>query len=134
MFEKSELKLTNVDWPEVGKYLTLNLTWDEVERKGLQDVVPKRKPGKRGNPTMAYLDGGPKNKKNVAKWENNYEMPVRKPTEYEQKIMIAKSLEIAAKLVMKNHFYLVGDEIRKQAEGGPIGLELTSALARVVML
>ena len=35
---------------------------------------------------------------------------------------------------MKNHFYLVGDEIRKQTEGGPIGLELTSALVRMAMI
>ena len=37
-------------------------------------------------------------------------------------------------MVMRNHYYLVGEEIRKQAEGGPIGLELTTALARMVMI
>ena len=61
-------------------------------------------------------------------------MPVSKPSQEQQVEMIAKCVEIAAKLVMRNHFYHFGEEIRKQAEGGPIGLELTTALARMVMI
>ena len=33
---------------------------------------------------MAYLDGGPNNKRNVSKLENNYDIPVREPTESEK--------------------------------------------------
>ena len=134
MVKKSGIIVAGADWVEVGKYLALNLSWEEVETSGLVSVVPKRNAGLSGKPTMAYLDGGPKNKKNPEKWNNFYEMPSRAPTEAEQTEMIAKCVEIAAKLVMRNHFYLVGEEIRKQAEGGPIGLELTTALARMVMV
>ena len=83
---------------------------------------------------MAYLDGGPNNVKNREKWTKYYEMPNRRPVESEQTKMLAKCVEIAAKLVMRNHFYLIGDEIRKQAEGGPIRLALTTALARMTMI
>ena len=36
--------------------------------------------------------------------------------------------------VMSNHVYKVGDTIHLQTDGGPMGLKLTGAIARVVMM
>ena len=134
MIRKSGIIATDVDWLEVGKYLAVTLDWIEIESAGIENVVPKRKAGIKGRPTVAYLDGGPNNQKNVEKWTEYYELPSRAPTQAEQTEMMVNCVEIAAKLVMRNHFYLVGNETRKQAEGGPIGLELTTALARMTMI
>ena len=83
---------------------------------------------------MAYLDGGDKNKKNVVQWEKLWDMPSRLPSEVEKSKMVSKLVEIVTREVMANHYYAVGDTIRKQTDGGPIGLKLTGAIARIVML
>ena len=61
-------------------------------------------------------------------------MPGRLPNEIEKAKIMAKTIEIVTRETMTRHFYAVGDTIRKQTDGGPIGLQLTGAIARVVML
>ena len=61
-------------------------------------------------------------------------MPKRKPKKFEVKKMLAVGICIAVKVVMKNHIYRFGGELRRQQEGGPIGVELTGALADLFML
>ena len=51
----------------MGKHLAVCVAKQELEMLGLEEVVPKRKGGER-KVTMAYLDGGEKNKKNIEKW------------------------------------------------------------------
>ena len=133
MVEESGLDFEGVDWSEVGKYLVVNVTRQELEALGLGEVVPKRKGADR-KVTMAYLDGGEKNKKNTEKWNKLWNMPNRRPNGAEQAKMMSKIVEIATKEVMSRHFYAIGDKIMKQAEGGPIGLQLSQAIARLVML
>ena len=61
--------------------------------------------------------------------------PHRRPaTAQEEKKVLAEVLKIAILAVLKNHAYQFGGEVRLQEEGGPIGLELAGALARVVLL
>ena len=130
--EKCGLEYEGVDWAEVGKHLAVCLSRQELEQLGISEVVPKRKGAER-KVTMAYLDGG-KNKKNTAKWDKLWDMPQRLPTRNEKSKMIAKTLEIVTKEVMSKHYYAVGNTVKKQTDGGPIGLQLTGAVARVVML
>ena len=47
MIEMSEMEIDNVDWQEVGKYLAVMLSEEEIETEGLSLVVPKRKTNKR---------------------------------------------------------------------------------------
>ena len=132
MVEKCGLEFEGADWIEMGKHLAVCLSRQEIEDLDLTEVVPRRK-GPERRVTMAYLDGG-KSKKNVEKWERLWNMPQRLPSELEKSKMVSKLLEIVTKEVMTKHFYAVGDIIRKQTDGGPIGLQLTGAIARVVML
>ena len=46
---------------------------------------------------------------------------------------MAEALNIVIKVIMKNHVYECNNETKKQKEGGPIGLELTGELAKVLM-
>ena len=48
--------------------------------------------------------------------------------------MIALALESGITAVMKSYMYRFNDDIYLQKGGGPIGLELTGAIARVFML
>ena len=48
--------------------------------------------------------------------------------------MLALALEIAIKVAMGNHLYSFNGSVRLQLEGGPIGNQLSGALAKVYML
>ena len=47
--------------------------------------------------------------------------------------MLAKALYIAIKFTMENHVYAFASTMKKQAKGGPIGLELTGEIANIYM-
>lgn len=47
--------------------------------------------------------------------------------------MLKESLKIALEMIMKNHTYKFEDVIRKQKEGGAIGIDLTGEMARIFM-
>ena len=49
MIESSELEMQNVDWQEVGKYLAVMMTEEEITAEGLRHVVPRRREGVRDN-------------------------------------------------------------------------------------
>ena len=46
MILKSKMKIENVDWREVAKYIAVEIPAEEIEKEGLSLVIPKRK----GNP------------------------------------------------------------------------------------
>ena len=60
--------------------------------------------------------------------------PQRMPTEIEKKTMLAQVIRVAMLAVLKNHTYQFNKEARRQNDGGPIGLEMAGAMARVVMI
>ena len=43
MILNSELEMKNVDWHQVGKYLAVMMSKDEIQQEGLQHVIPKRR-------------------------------------------------------------------------------------------
>ena len=51
MVESSEDQPDGVDWLEVGKYLAVTMTKEEIDKEGLVHVLPKRKKG----PNRKYL-------------------------------------------------------------------------------
>jgi hypothetical protein len=66
--------------------------------------------------------------------ENLFHNPERKPTAQERRLMFALLLELMIVRVMKNHVYSFNGVNKLQQEGGPIGLKLSGAVAKVVML
>ena len=127
MIENSELEMQNVDWQEVGKYLAVMMTEEEITAEGLRHVVPRRREGVRRlrRITIRYLH----QKKNSTKW-----LPARRPGVRQQRRMLALAISFGVKMVMSNHTYKLGDRIYLQAQGGPIGLELTGAVSRPFMM
>ena len=66
--------------------------------------------------------------------EEPFLKPVRTPTDTEKRNMLAKSIEIMIIATLENHIYKFGNEIRRQKEGGPIGLAITGEIADCYML
>ena len=71
--ENSEDEVKNVDYVEVGKYLAVTMTREDVTREGLANVVPKRKEETGREISVAYLC----NKDNVDKWKKARKPGVR---------------------------------------------------------
>ena len=63
-----------------------------------------------------------------------FRLPEKSPTVLQRRKMIGLALEVGIKAVMQGHMYQLDGKIHLQSEGGPIGLELSGALARVIML
>ena len=123
MIEESDMSIENVDWHEVGKYLFVMMSKDEIEREGLNHVVPKRKSNR--DITINYLQ----NKKNDENWSKG-----RKPGRRQKGKILSLTIYLGVQQVLASHTYKVGDTIYLQMQGGPIGLELTGAVCRPFMM
>ena len=124
MIEQSEKQIESVDWNELSRYLAVTLSKEEIEKEGLQHVLPKRKSNNNRKVSVAYLS----NKKNTENWTT-----ARTPGHRQKRKMIALAVTTGIKACMENHLYMVGDTTYLQNEGGPIGLELTGAVSRAFM-
>ena len=128
---KSDLEI-NVDSDELGLYLTLILSKEEIEVENLQDVTAQWRHeghGKKPGITTAKVLADTR-----AKGNTKFDRPKRSPTKQEKRKMVAMAIKAGIKIVMKSHVYRFNGKIFLQTEGGPIGLELTGAISRVYML
>ena len=127
-FENSRIKTEGIDYEELGLYLSLNKETEELDREGLGEVCPKRAHnGRKPEITSSGIK--------VSK-QDRFEPWIkarRNPNEEEEKRMFKIALEIGLTVVMKNHTYEFARSIRKQSEGGPIGMDLTGTVAKVFM-
>ena len=53
---------------------------------------------------------------------------VRKPSQSETKKLIGILVSKTTEIVMSNHFFTIGDEVRFQSVGGAIGSDLTGEI------
>ena len=55
------------------------------------------------------------------------------PNKVVEKAMLSETLRLEVKYIMENHTWIY-ETTRKQARGGPIGLELTGEIAAILMM
>ena len=80
---------------------------------GLGEVVQERLHNKSTAPGITsreILDRGPNC---LSKWKP----PSRSPSEQERRKMLGKMLEISIIICMENHYYMLGNKVRRQARG-----------------
>ena len=66
----------------------------------------------------------------LSKWRQiNPDVELR---DTERRLILAKAVKVAVKIIFANHIYQFGGKKYKQVAGGPIGLRLTRLVARVV--
>ena len=130
-FRQSRLEVEGVDDKELGLYLAMNKTEKELEELGLLEYCPRRKT-KRGRPPTitGKATTSNENKERFQPWSP----PAKVPDKVIEKTMLSEALHIAVKYIMENHIYRFNDTIKKQARGGPIGLELTGEIAAILMM
>ena len=129
-FESSDFSLEGVNFKELGLYLAVNLTDQELASRSLASLCPTRKYPKAKRLTMTGCSNRGKDIDRFAPWL----CPRRQPTAKEKRLMVVQGLWIALRKVMHNHVYVFDGVVRKQVRGGPIGLRLTGDIAQVFML
>ena len=128
-FYESNYEMEETDSKEIGLYIALNMTVDEIEEEKLTKYCPKRK-HKKGKPviTGCATDNNPTNRHKP--WNPPEDTT---PDENTKKKMMATALKVVIKFIMGNHIYNINGTLKKQTKGGPIGLELTGDIAQIYM-
>ena len=137
VLRSGKLDVANVEWHEVGKYIAITMPTPEQDRLGIRDVIPKRTVGDNARgpkPGAAYWDSDvierKENGKTVqrAKW-----IRAPKPNGTQRNKMLARMMSKAVETSMTNHMYRFNGKVYHQRDGGPIGDELSQAVARMSM-
>ena len=130
VFESSDVTVHGIDYEELGLYISLSRSAEEIEALGLSDVCPTRA-GRRGRrPTITSSGKSFKKVDRFRPWVPS----VSVPCERQKRKMFTDALRIGLDVVMKNHVYEFDGRVMLQQEGGPIGLELTGNIAQVFMI
>lgn len=131
MFETSNVDIEGIDFEEVIFYIAINKSQEEIDQLGLTNLCPKRVSTRGRKPKITGCGTEDSKTKRYAP----YVMPDTTTfSDEEQRRLICTALKIALTFVMKNHVYIFDNELRRQKEGGAIGLELTGLLARIYMI
>ena len=132
---ESDVQVSGIDYRSVQIFCASNMSEEEVKAEGLTSILPTRSKtrGQRPGPTTEELrtkvteDGtlGP------TKWTmTDTEKDLQPP---QKRILLATAVRLLTILIFSNHMYQFGGVNYRQLIGGPIGLRLTSVVARVVM-
>ena len=130
LFHGSTVEINNIDSEELGLYLALNMNQTSLESENIEDFCPTRKSEKGRPPTITGCAIENDVKARYKPWKSRK----RTPKENEVRRMFSIALMIVIKQIMNNHIYHFGDKMKKQIQGGPIGLELTGDLAQIYMM
>ena len=83
---------------------------------------------------MPGMTGTEATRNSVPDDESRFVHPVREASEEEQISLYATALDIAVRFMFTNNLYTFGGRVYLQHNSGPIGLRVTMAVARLVML
>ena len=126
---ESDVQFSNIDVNELGLYLSLCFTRDELIKNNVEQFCPTRK-NKGRKPTIT----GSGSEVNEHKRWKCWNKPVSKPNEEQQRKMMTIALGAAMKTTLKNHIFVFNGEIRKQSKGGAIGVKAAGDIAGLFMI
>ena len=128
MILKSNVKFENIDTVELGLYLSLTMSVEDLIELNILEYCARRKRiGK--NPSIT---GCGIKEKESERWEC-WNKPERVPEGEELKRLVAIALGVAMRTILKNHIFRFNDVIRKQASGGAIGVKAAGDIAALFM-
>ena len=127
--DNSRMNIEGINYKELGLYLSLVRTDDELRRDGLDEVCPKRRhqrgPRITGNGTQ-------KNDENRhAPW---IFPDVSSINSTRKRKMLVEAMRTVLKVLMETLTYEFANAIRRQRRGGAIGMELTGFVAQIFMV
>ena len=130
VFIESGVSVEGVDVDELGLYLAVCRSEEELAGAGVACFCPTRKSSRGRHPVVTGRVLEDSKEKRFMSWKK----PLREPNDADIRRMLGEALNVVLMFIMKNHVYGFGGIIKKQVKGGPIGLELTGVLAQVFMV
>jgi hypothetical protein len=119
----------DVDQKVVMRYLGLTIPRNEIEALGLGEIVPTPR-----HSTTLRSYANPQGKAKQANGDNQFSHVRTKPTTDQVKSALGLAASKTIQLCMNSHFYRIGEEIRRQRDGGSIGSAMAGEASRVYML
>ena len=132
VIRQSNIKFEGLWYEELGLYIAIHTTHTELDSLGLAQVCPKRTTNRGRKPTVKSLN--PEESSSSSARHTHWSSPEQAPNNHQKREMVIKALHIALTFIMRNHTYTFGNQIRKQSNGGPIGLDITGAIAQIFMM
>ena len=130
VFCDSGIQVQGCDVDELGLYLALQYSTNQLRDMGIINYCPKRKTHRGRPPVITGCALEECKDKRYAPWV----FPDTRPSKENEKKMFVAALRHVLMFVMRNHVYTFNDVIYRQSKGGPIGLELTGVLAQIFMV
>ncbi|MCP4264419.1 MAG: hypothetical protein GY777_02390 [Candidatus Brocadiaceae bacterium] len=128
MVKKSDIELEGVNYEETSLYLAIMKDDKQLKDKGIKDLCPTRKQKLGRKPTLTgQAITSDKDRQSI------WQPARRKPKKEEKKVLIAEAIKVVLIFIMKNHLYSFANKKKRQGKGGPIGLVLTDATAKIYM-
>ena len=129
-FHDSDVRIDGVDYEELGLYLSLHHNEAYLNNKGILVHCPRRRSRYGAPPKITSSGVKVKKEERFKAWVT----PREAPDEAKQRVMLTEALKIVLTVIMKNHIYNFNDVMRRQKEGGAIGMDITGELAKVFMV
>ena len=129
-FLESEVKIDGVDDEELGLYLSLHRTEGQLREKGLLNFCPRRRNAVGAPPKITASGTKVKKEERFQPWIRT----MGTPDERNRRVMLREAMVIVLTVIMKNHVYSFNNVLRRQKEGGAIGMDITGELADVFMV
>ena len=129
VISQSTLRFEGLWYEEIALYVAVHTSQEDLQIQRLDEVCPSRTTNRGSKPTVKSLVHS-----SIEKRYNNWRKPSREPDELEKRALLVAALAIGMKHVMKNHTYNYANTIKRQARGGPIGLDLTGSITQVYVI
>ena len=126
---KTKLKVEGMNYKEVARYVVFGGDEFVIRSLNLEKALPWRRYNRGTTPGITGKEPLGKHSNDEIRWV----FPERDLTEKEKKDLLAVALEIGVRTSFENHLYQFGGTVYHQTSGGPIGLRVTMAAARIVM-
>jgi hypothetical protein len=158
-FLKSGLSINDIDMRAAVVYVASTCTRSELRKDHIDHLIPTRlhrkgaKPGVRTKELAGGMQGSKEAKdtmrmmkekadklppgttrdSNPSHEDTKWTTTSTVPTKQEERLITAKVLEVAVRMILRHHIYKFGNKFYRQRTGGPMGLKLMGIVARIVM-
>ena len=134
MLRECRLEVEGVNWDQAVYYLALTLDRAKVAELGLDEVVPKWRKARGRAPGITTKEVRSPLQEQKDWGASLFFPPTRITTREEKKIVLSLCVEQGLLAALGSHLYNWHKEVKEQQVGLPIGLDLTRAVARLVLL
>ena len=130
MLCESSIEFKHIDTNELGLFLSLTTTKQELETKNIYNYCPTRD-GKGRAPTLVSSGTSKNVKKRWSGWTQSKHKP---KNDSEIRRMVALALAKSLEVTLYNHIFCFENKLYRQTKGGAIGVGIAGDVANLFMV